>query len=334
MAIIVGCGGGGGTGKVCAPGASVSCACTSGQMGAQVCTSDGAGYGACTCSGGPGMAGTTGSAGSTGSAGTTGRAGSTAGAGTTGIAGTTGGAGSAGGAGTTGGGGTGGVLASCPSNFPSDLLSDFEVDLSLAKIGGREGTWIAYGDTQGTFSATDMGPGNPNCSSGGAFHVKGSGFSSFAFLYVPFKVRLTSGEKPTTDVSGYRGIAFWAKTSAKVDRVWAQFADINSDGSAPPHDMADPANPGSNLCTACQCVYVPGSTLNCSPYGADARDLDSTWRRFEILFANTSQDPANPGYHPPSNKLDTTKLISFALRIFPPATSAFEIWIDDVSLVK
>jgi hypothetical protein len=314
MAAIVGCGGGGGTGKVCAPGASVSCTCTTGQMGAQVCTSDGAGYGSCMCSGGPGAAGTTGSAGSPGTAGTTGSAGSTGGAGTT--------------------GGTGGATAACPSNFPSDLLSDFEVDASLAEIGGRKGTWSAYGDSQGTFSAMDIAAGNPNCSAAGAFHVKGSGFSSFASLFVDFKPRLGSGDKATIDVSGYRGVSFWAKTSTNVYRVVAEFSDIYSDGAAPPHDMADPANPGSNLCTACRCVYNAASPLNCSPYGADARDLDSTWRRFEVLFTNTSQDPANPGYHPPANKLDTTRLASFFIKIVPPQTTAFEIWIDDVSLVR
>lgn len=122
--------------------------------------------------------------------------------------------------------------------------------------------------------------------------------------------------------------------STNVYRVVAEFRDINSDGSAPPHDMADPADPGSNLCTACRCIYNEASPLNCSPYGADARDLDSTWRRFEVLFANTSQDPASPGYHPPSNKLDTTRLTSFSIRIVPPTTAAFEIWIDDVSFVR
>jgi hypothetical protein len=227
-------------------------------------------------------------------------------------------------------------MAVCPSNTASDLLSDFEVDASLAEIGGRKGTWSAFGDKPASepFDAMDIGPGNPNCSPVGSFHVKGSGFSTFAALFVELKPRVGPAERATIDVSEYRGISFWAKMSANVARVRAEFWDVNTDNVAPPHDMADPANPGSNLCTACTCVYNETSPLNCSPYGADARDLDSTWRRFQVLFANTSQDPANPGYHPPSNKLDTTSLTLFSIRIVPPQTTAFEIWIDDVTFVR
>jgi hypothetical protein len=32
--------------------------------------------------------------------------------------------------------------------------------------------------------------------------------------------------------------------------------------------------------------------------------------------------------------LDTTRLASFFIKIVPPQTTAFEIWIDDVSLVR
>jgi hypothetical protein len=184
----------------------------------------------------------------------------------------------------------------------------------------------------------DIAPGNPSCSAAGAFHVKGSGFSAFASLFVDLKPRPMVGDggfgdKMTYDASAYRGISFWAKMSTNVSRVAVKLSDINTDSSAPPHDMADPANPGSNLCTACRCIYNPGP-LNCSPYGGDASNLDSTWKRFEFAFANMSQDSANPGYHPPSNKLDTTKLISLFIWIVPPATSAFEIWIDDVTFVR
>jgi len=110
-----GCGGSsGGSSKVCAPGASVSCTCTDGRTGAQTCQASGEGYGECTCAPGSGGGGTGASAGSSGGAGPAGSAGT--GAAGMGAAGS---AGIAGAAGTTGISGTGGMAGSGGGTAPS-----------------------------------------------------------------------------------------------------------------------------------------------------------------------------------------------------------------------
>jgi len=173
-------------------------------------------------------------------------------------------------------GGEGGTLANCPA--PDDLISDFEVDNSLAPVGGRQGGWYTYGDDVGDFATGGDsgfnidGAGNTNCSPNGSLHVKGTGFAMWgAAMGADWKPRPGDGdggygEKMTYDASAYRGIAFWAKSSEPLDGVQVSFPDLYTDKAAPKHDMPDPLDPTMFLCTACTCEYVPGFPNNCSPY--------------------------------------------------------------------
>ena len=67
---------------------------------------------------------------------------------------------------------------------------------------------------------------------------------------------------------------------------------------------------------------------------------DVNWKRFEVLFADTRQDPGNQGYHTPTDKLDVAHLTAMAIQInadystMPVSARNFEIWIDDVSFIK
>lgn len=245
-------------------------------------------------------------------------------AGAAGAGGRGGQAGSAAGAGGT-------MLADCPA--PADLISDFDVDETVSPVSGRSGSWVTFGDDAGRFDASEIAAGNPSCSPAGSLHVKGSGFTVFASAGADLVPR-TGAIKGTYDARAYRGVSFWAKMSASVYRLQVVLSDIYSDGAAPAHDMPDPANPGTNLCTACTCIYTTGSPVNCSPFMGEAHDLDGVWRRFEVLFADATQDPANPGYHPPANKLDTSRMTSIAIRVVPPQAAQFEMWIDDVAFVR
>ena len=100
--------------------------------------------------------------------------------------------------------------------------------------GGGTGYNIAFGE------------GNPNCSSGGALHIQGMGFAMWgAATGVDWRPRPSDGDggyvdKMTYDASAYRGVVFWAKSSAPLDGVQVSFPDIYTDGSAPSHDMPDP----------------------------------------------------------------------------------------------
>ena len=277
-----------------------------------------------------------------------------------------------GGSGSPSDGGDTGNLANCPA--ADDLISDFEVDNSLAPVGGRQGGWYTYGDTAGMFLTGGSngynidGSGNPNCSKNGSLHLKGAGFAMWgAATGVDWRPRPSDGDggygdKMTYDASAYRGVAFWAKASAPLDGVQVSFPDLYTDGAAPSHDMPDPTNPtGPPICMAadgCRCIYNAQSALNCSPYlvqfglkGDAAADLafsgvystyqlDTTWKRFEVLFVDTKQDPGNGGYHLPANTLSADKLTAMAIQINANYTTGsaqardFEIWLDDVGFIK
>ena len=166
-----------------------------------------------------------------------------------------------------------GTAANCPT--PDDLISDFEIDNSLAPVDGRQGGWYTYGDDVGTFAKStgyDIGEGNPNCSATGSLHVKGTGFAMWgAATGVDWKPRPADGdggygEKMTYDASAYRGIAFWAKASAPLDGVQVSFPDLYTDNAAPKHDMPDLLDPTMFMCRDCVCIYVAGFRINCSPY--------------------------------------------------------------------
>ncbi len=130
------------------------------------------------------------------------------------------------------------------SRGPDDLISNFEHDNSLAPVGGRQGGWYTYGDDIGTFltggrtASTSIDEGNPSCSPNGALHIKGMGFAMWgAATGVDWRPRPADGDggygdKMTYDASPYRGIAFWAKSSAPLDGVQVSFPDLYTDGGA------------------------------------------------------------------------------------------------------
>jgi hypothetical protein len=123
--------------------------------------------------------------------------------------------------------------------------------------------------------------------------------------------------------------------------VQVSFPDIYTDGGADPSTL----NPGLT-----SCVFESGSKFNCSPYLVKFGDsdfpaykdyqIDTTWKRFNILFADTQQDFYSPGFHTAENKVDTKHLTAItiqvnALYVNGSATpNDFEIWIDDVYFIK
>jgi len=254
-----------------------------------------------------------------------------------------------------------GAITNCPMGT-DDLISNFDTNNGItATDDGRRGGWYVYGDTNGTFDPPkiegapypiDMTTGNPNCSGAGSLRLKATGFTGFgAAMGTDFKPRQAVdggdggalGPKGTYDASKYRGIAFWAKSAAPLKFVQVKFPDVNTDTEAPPHE-----NP--------TCILNAASVMNCSPYlvrfgdPADAgagefakysnTQINSTWKRFEVLFADTRQDPNNPGYKPTPDKLDTTRLLGMAIQVnadfttTPVSANNFELWIDDLEFLK
>jgi hypothetical protein len=249
-----------------------------------------------------------------------------------------------------------GPIMGCPVGT-DDLLSDFATSNGLYPTDGRQGGWYVYGDQYGTFDPPkldsapypiDMTTGNPSCSGSGSLRLKATGFIGFgAAMGTDFKPRAPGdgglSPKGTYDASKYRGVAFWAKSAAPLQFVQVKFPDINTDVEAPPHAVPN-------------CILNPNSTQNCSPYlvkfgvaaGTGTTDfskytnaqINPTWKRFEVLFADTKQDSDNPGFKPTPDSLDVAHLLGMAIQVnanfgtTPPTANDFELWIDDVQFIR
>ena len=246
-----------------------------------------------------------------------------------------------------------------------DLIADFKTDNGLNAVDGRQGGFYLYGDNsiKGTFEPAlvsgeaypiDSSTGNDQCGDNGAgsFHTKAANWGVWgAALGTDLKPKGADGFKGSYDASKYKGISFWAKAAAPLSHVQFSIKDIYSDGDAT-FDGKDAADAGFS-----QCVYAATRPENCSPFlvkfGEDSAyfpnyqdsKIDTTWKRFDVYFADTRQDQYNKGFHAaadPVNQsnLDVSHLTGFAIQVnadfstSPPTPNDFEIWVDDVYFIK
>jgi hypothetical protein len=244
-----------------------------------------------------------------------------------------------------------------------DLIADFKTDNGLNPVDGRQGGFYVYGDNsiKGAFDPAfvsgesypiDPDNGNDECSGKGSFHTHATSWGVWgAALGTDFKPKDASGFKGSYDASKYKGISFWAKAAAPLTHVQVGIKDIYADGDASFAGM-DAADAGFN-----QCVYAANTKENCSPFlvkfGEDATyfpayqdsKIDTTWKRFDVYFADTRQDQYNKGFHAaadPINQsnLDAAHLTGFSIQVnadfstSPPTPNDFEIWVDDVNFIK
>jgi hypothetical protein len=276
-----------------------------------------------------------------------------------------------GGGGSSGGGAGGTTVASC-INIADDLIADFTTDNGISQVDGRQGGFYVYGDASlaGQFDPPnakcqaypiDTTTGNPQCSGPGSFHVNASGWGVWgAALGTDFVPKITTdaadcdlGVKGTYDASKYRGISFWAKAAAPLKGVQVILKDVYTDGQAtfaglPVPDGTDP--------TFTSCLYMPDPKYNCSPYlvkfGADPQffpayqdyQIDTTWKRFDVFFADTRQDQYNLGFHAAASldqsNLDVSHLTGMAIQVSAiyvggaATRNDFEIWVDDINFIK
>ena len=255
------------------------------------------------------------------------------------------------------------VLPAGCINSPADLIADFSVDNGLAPLDGRQGGFYTYGDpseTSGTPLAVLVPPeGGPDpidatvgnaCSSPlGSFHVKATGFVVWGAATGTNFVPGTGSLKGTYDATKYKGISFWAKATAPLTGVQVSFPDVWTDAAANPTPLNADYYP---------CQYIAGAPNNCSPYlvkfgsgnsdaGVDATatdfpnyadyKIDTTWKRFDVLFADTRQDLDNGGQGSPSLMLDVAHLTSMAIQVnaihnadSTVSPNDFELWLDDI----
>lgn len=232
----------------------------------------------------------------------------------------------------------------------NDLIADFSTDSGLNPVDGRSGAFFVYGDGLGSFDPParsnypiDFLTGNPSCSGPGSFHVKATGFTIWgATIAADFVAKPDGGTYGSTyDASKYKGVSFWARGAAAIANVQVSFPDVYTDGGANPTAIDPTVQP---------CVYVASSSVGCSPYLVKFADpffpgylnyqIDTTWKRFDILFSDTLQDPYNRGYHTSLDKLDVHHLTRMAIQVGvnyvdgTPRANDFEMWIDDVRFIE
>jgi len=240
---------------------------------------------------------------------------------------------------------------------PVTLIADFDTDNGLNPADGRQGGFYVYGDesiaglfdpplVKGESYPIDKTTGHDGGSGPGSFHTKATGWGVWgSALGTDFMPKDAGGFKGTYDASKYKGISFWAKSAAPVPRVQVSFPDVFTDGGASFAGIPDGTDAGIS-----QCVYAPDEKVKCSPYlvkfgTADFApyqnyQIDTTWKKFDIFFADTLQDSFNKGFHTVADKLDTQHLTAMAIQANadfstnPPTPNDFEIWVDDVYFIK
>jgi hypothetical protein len=243
-----------------------------------------------------------------------------------------------------------------------NLIANFTKDNSLNPVDGRQGGFYVYADPspQGQFDPPlvkgqaypiDTTTGNPNGSGPGSFHTKATGWGIWgAALGADFMPKVDTdagvgpdgtGFKGTYDASKYKGVSFWAKAAAPLTGVQVSFPDVYTDAAANP-TVLDP--------NVYPCVYTAGAQNNCSPYLVKLGStqypnnlndqIDTTWKQFDILFADTLQDQFNPGFHTDANQLDVHHLTAMAIQVNAMYVNGvatpndFEIWVDDVYFIE
>ena len=211
---------------------------------------------------------------------------------------------------------------------------------------GGTGAEIDGGTVASAGYPIDTNAGNPLCSGPGSFHTKATGFAQWgAAIGADFAPKLSTSaaaNKGNYDASKYQGVSFWAKATAPLVGVQVSFPDIYTDGGADP-TVVDP--------NAYQCAYQKGAPNNCSPYLVKFGDatfptayqnyqIDTEWKRFDILFADTQQDQYNlPGELVAKPNLEVAHLTAMAIQVNAiyvngsPTPNDFEIWIDDVNFI-
>jgi hypothetical protein len=245
-------------------------------------------------------------------------------------------------------------VAKCIS-IADDLIADFNLDSGsrLAQIDGRSGAFYVRGDNSiaGVFDPPaqvnypiDTQVGNPDCSGPGSFHTKATGFGVWGAQVVANFLPVTdAGADLTYDASKYKGVSFWAKAGVPLNGVQVVFPDVYTDSAADP-SVIDPS-----ISACVNSTMQPA--FNCSPYLVKLGKgdfpkyldmlIDTNWKRFDIMFADTLQDKDNQGFHTAADVIDTQHLTGITIQVNAiydaagkPSPNDFEIWIDDVYFIR
>lgn len=199
-----------------------------------------------------------------------------------------------------------------------DLLDDFEDgDNLLPRVGERNGSWYIAGD--GTVGASIRPPVGsatperivpPRCQSNFGIHFAGRGFAAWGAV-LGLNLRFDQAVLPT-DLSGYRGIRFWARASEQNGcalRVGIDDASTHPNGGT--------------------CSKMAGQGHPCwNSFGVDIPTLRPDWAELFIPFNALTQKNVEPAAAP----LDLSHTYQLTFKVSP--TNPFDIWIDDVGFYR
>lgn len=192
-------------------------------------------------------------------------------------------------------------------------VDDFEDgDSQALLIGGRSGYWFTAVDNHGSTVEPkgELRPidGGPSASKR-AVRVVGRTMPELPAWGAVTGLSWQPDNRPY-DGSKYAGVSFWAKvgpTSAGTFRL--KLSDVNT-------------HPVGGVCRD-----EPGGCWN--HFGADLR-LTSEWKKYELAFADLTQEAGWGQPRPPA--LSAHQLVSLDFSV--PRGQEFELWIDDVKLLR
>jgi hypothetical protein len=188
----------------------------------------------------------------------------------------------------------------------TDMIDDVEDgNLVIMNVAGRAGNWFPFGDGTGIAVLEPVALASKRAASTRALHYAGSGFTKWG-SGIGFDFNNTGVDDTTKkpwDASAYTGMTFWAKATA-VTSFTFQLPDRNTQVRG-------------GICTTCDHHW---QTLV---------QVGTDWARYTVKFADLQLES---GTIPAPTAFDKTGIIM--MQLFFSSGKTFDIWVDDVALVK
>ena len=194
----------------------------------------------------------------------------------------------------------------CPADGVIDDGEDNNNQVLAQK--GRGGYWYTFADKGSTVTPTagalggtfSMNPGGANGSQFAA-HMNGK-IAASGTVYAGLGFNFADPKAPF-DVSGYKGISFWARRGENsTGSIRVKLPDVNTDQDG-------------RVCTECF-----------NDFGTDL-ELTTTWTKYTVIFAGAQQMPGWGAPRPAG--VEAAKMYGVQWQVNTPGAE-YDIWIDDI----
>ena len=149
-----------------------------------------------------------------------------------------------------------------------------------------------------------------------AIHTTGGPFTGYGS---GFGTNLAMGDATLYDLSGYKGISYWAKSGSATaqDKIIVRFGTVWTDprGGKCAKDKTDP-NYGDK--TKCDDDFAVSDTLT------------TEWKQYTHAFSDFMQE--DWGLHPADMAFPAKEV--YAIKFAQAPGKAFDIWLDDIAFTK